>query len=146
MVHAVDATVADLADRLWRAEAERVAVPPLTADLPDLTIDDAYAIQTRNIDRRVDSGAVVRGRKVGLTSRPVQDLLGVHEPNFGVLLDDMDRKVEAMAAYQLALRGDPALADCHYNLALLYEELERPKDAIRHMAQYRRLVAGKPSH
>jgi tetratricopeptide (TPR) repeat protein len=65
--------------------------------------------------------------------------------NFGVLLDDMDRKVEAMAAYQLALRGDPAMADCHYNLALLYEELERPKDAIRHMAQYRRLVAGKPS-
>ncbi|HJT99117.1 MAG TPA: tetratricopeptide repeat protein [Rhodanobacteraceae bacterium] len=64
--------------------------------------------------------------------------------NFGVLLDDMDRKVEAMAAYQLALRGDPAMADCHYNLALLYEELERPKDAIRHMAQYRRLVAGKP--
>jgi tetratricopeptide (TPR) repeat protein len=65
--------------------------------------------------------------------------------NFGVLLDDLDRKVEAMAAYQLALRGDPAMADCHYNLALLYEELERPKDAIRHMAQYRRLVAGKPS-
>jgi tetratricopeptide (TPR) repeat protein len=65
--------------------------------------------------------------------------------NFGVLLDDMDRKVEAMAAYQLALRGDPTMADCHYNLALLYEELERPKDAIRHMAQYRRLVAGKPS-
>ena len=66
--------------------------------------------------------------------------------NFGVLLDDMDRKVEAMAAYQLALSGDPGLADCHYNLALLYEELERPKDAIRHMAQYRRLLAGKPSH
>ena len=38
------------------------------------------------------------------------------------------------------LRGNPALADCHYNLALLYEELKRPKDAIRHMAQYRRLV------
>jgi tetratricopeptide (TPR) repeat protein len=61
--------------------------------------------------------------------------------NFGVLLDDMDRKVEAMAAYQLALRGDPSMADCHYNLALLYEELERPKDAIRHMSQYRRLIA-----
>ena len=64
--------------------------------------------------------------------------------NFGVLLDDMDRKVEAMAAYQLALRGDPAMADCHYNLALLYEELERPKDAIRHMSQYRRLIASAP--
>jgi 2-keto-4-pentenoate hydratase len=83
------ATVADLAERLRRAESDRVAVPPLTADVPDLTVDDAYAVQTHNVDRRVAAGAVVRGRKVGLTSRPVQDLLGVHEPNFGVLLDDM---------------------------------------------------------
>lgn len=60
--------------------------------------------------------------------------------NFGVLLDDMDRKPEAMAAYELALRDDPRMADCHYNLALLCEALERPKDAIRHMSQYRRLV------
>src|SRR5690242_17485676 len=81
--------VADLADRLWRAEAERTAVPPLTAEVPDLTVDDAYAVQTRNVDRRIAGGAVVRGRKVGLTSRAVQDLLGVREPNFGVLLDDM---------------------------------------------------------
>ena len=58
MVHAVDAIVADLADRLWRAESERVAVPPLTADLPDLTVEDAYAIQTINIDRRIARGAV----------------------------------------------------------------------------------------
>jgi tetratricopeptide (TPR) repeat protein len=65
--------------------------------------------------------------------------------NFGVLLDDMGRKAEAMAAYQLALRGDPRMADCHYNLALLCEELKQPKDAIRHMAQYRRLVGMGPS-
>ncbi len=37
----------------------------------------------------------------------------------------------------------PALADCHYNLALLCEELEKPKEAIRHMAQYRRLIASQ---
>jgi len=60
--------------------------------------------------------------------------------NLGVLLDDMGRKPEALEAYETALRGNPALADCHYNLALLCEELKRPKDAIRHMAQYRRLV------
>jgi len=60
--------------------------------------------------------------------------------NLGVLLEDMGRKNEAMEAYEAALRGDPGLADCHYNLALLCEELEKPKDAIRHMAQYRRLV------
>ncbi|MGH8172485.1 MAG: tetratricopeptide repeat protein [Rhodanobacteraceae bacterium] len=63
--------------------------------------------------------------------------------NFGVLLDDMDRKPEAMAAYELALRGDPEMADCHYNLALLCEALERPKDAIRHMSQYRRLTGAR---
>ena len=43
--------------------------------------------------------------------------------NLGVLLDDMDRKPEAVDAYEAALRGDPDLADCHYNLALLYEKL-----------------------
>ncbi len=60
--------------------------------------------------------------------------------NLGVLLEDMDRKKEAMEAYEAALRGNPGLADCHYNLALLCEELKKPKDAIRHMAQYRRLI------
>jgi tetratricopeptide (TPR) repeat protein len=63
--------------------------------------------------------------------------------NLGVLLDDMDRKADAMAAYEAALRGNPGLADCHYNLALLYEKLEKPKEAIRHMARYRRLVGDK---
>ena len=59
--------------------------------------------------------------------------------NLGVLLVDMDRKQEAAEAYEAALRVNPGFADCHYNLALLYEALERPRDAIRHMAQYRRL-------
>ncbi len=89
MTGSCSTALAELAERLWRAESDGVAVPPLTADVPDLTVDDAYAVQTRNVDRRVAAGAVIRGRKVGLTSRPVQALLGVHEPNFGVLLDDM---------------------------------------------------------
>jgi len=63
--------------------------------------------------------------------------------NLGVLLDDMSRNAEAMQAYEAALCGDPSMADCHYNLALLYEDLQKPKDAIRHMAQYRRLMGGK---
>jgi tetratricopeptide (TPR) repeat protein len=60
--------------------------------------------------------------------------------NLGVLLEDMDRKDEALAAYEAALRGNPQFADCHYNLALLCEDLDKPAKAIRHMAQYRRLV------
>jgi len=60
--------------------------------------------------------------------------------NLGVLLEDMNRKSEAMEAYRGALRRDPDLADCHYNLALLCEESGKPKDAIRHMARYRKLT------
>jgi tetratricopeptide (TPR) repeat protein len=51
----------------------------------------------------------------------------------------MKRKQEALEAYEEALRIDPAFADCCYNLALLCEELGRQREAIRHMAKYRRL-------
>jgi tetratricopeptide (TPR) repeat protein len=64
--------------------------------------------------------------------------------NLGVLLEDMKRWSEAMDAYAAALRADPALADGHYNLALLYKKLSKPKDAIRHMARYRVLTADRP--
>lgn len=60
--------------------------------------------------------------------------------NFGVLLHDMNREKEAIEAYESALQGNPNLADSHYNLALLYEDLKQPRAAIRHMAQYRKLV------
>ena len=70
--------------------------------------------------------------------------LGSRDPllhfNLGVLLEDLQRKAEAMEAYAAALREDPDLADGHYNLALLYEESGRARDAIRHMARYRKLT------
>jgi tetratricopeptide (TPR) repeat protein len=59
--------------------------------------------------------------------------------NLGVLLEDMERKSDALAAYERSLGADPTFADCHYNVALLYEALGKPREAIRHMAQYRRL-------
>lgn len=61
--------------------------------------------------------------------------------DLGVLLDDSGRKIEAMEAYLAALRADPSFADCHFNLALLCERLGKPKDAIQHLAAYRRLTA-----
>lgn len=63
--------------------------------------------------------------------------------NLGVLLEDRNRKPEAADCYRAALEVDPAMADGHYNLALLCEALGRPQEAIRHMAQYRRLVVKK---
>jgi 2-oxopent-4-enoate hydratase len=84
-----DGGVEQLADRLWRAEIDRRPIEPLSGVHPGLTVEDAYAIQTANIERRVAAGRVIRGRKVGLTSRAMQQLIGVDEPDFGVLVDDM---------------------------------------------------------
>jgi 2-keto-4-pentenoate hydratase len=78
-----------LADELWEADRTARPVQPLTDRHPGLVVADAYAIQTINIDRRIAAGGRVIGRKVGLTSRPMQDLLGVTEPDYGVLLDHM---------------------------------------------------------
>jgi 2-oxopent-4-enoate hydratase len=77
------------ADELFRAGVRRQPVAPLTDRAPQLDLADAYAIQTRVIERRVAGGARVIGRKIGLTSKPMQEMLGVAEPDFGVLLDDM---------------------------------------------------------
>ena len=64
--------------------------------------------------------------------------------NLGVLLEDMQRRREALQAYQGALRIDPRLADAHYNLALLLDKTGKPREAIQHMAQYRKLSARRP--
>jgi 2-keto-4-pentenoate hydratase len=79
----------ELADELWQAGCSGVPVEPLTKRHPGLGIEDAYAIQSLNIDRQVAAGARICGRKVGLTSLPMQQMLGVDEPDYGVLLDRM---------------------------------------------------------
>jgi tetratricopeptide (TPR) repeat protein len=61
--------------------------------------------------------------------------------NQGVLLEDLGEMQAALAAYQGALVADPELADCHFNLARLYDSLGKPQHAIRHLGQYRRLVS-----
>ena len=74
---------------LATAAAERRPIEPLTTTHPELTVEDAYAIQAAGIRRRLAEGHVIRGRKAGLTSAAMQAQLGVDEPDFGTLLDDM---------------------------------------------------------
>jgi tetratricopeptide (TPR) repeat protein len=62
--------------------------------------------------------------------------------NRGVLLEDLGNTRAALEAYHAAIEEDPDLADCHYNLARLYEALGKPQHAIRHLGQYRRLLTG----
>jgi 2-keto-4-pentenoate hydratase len=78
-----------LADRLWTAEIDRTPVSPLSDERPGLQPEEAYAVQNRNIERRLAAGRVLRGRKLGLTSLAMQELLGITGPISGVLLDDM---------------------------------------------------------
>jgi tetratricopeptide (TPR) repeat protein len=61
--------------------------------------------------------------------------------NQGVVLEDLGEPAAALMSYQTALDADPELADCHYNIARLYEFLGKPQHAIRHLGQYRRLLS-----
>ena len=81
--------IEEFAGRRSRAQAERVSTSPLSADAPDATIDDAYAIQMANVARCLAEGAVITGKKIGLTSKAMQELLGVGEPDYGHLFDTM---------------------------------------------------------
>ncbi|OHT20521.1 fumarylacetoacetate hydrolase family protein [Edaphosphingomonas haloaromaticamans] len=74
---------------LYQALRERRTVPPLIARDAALTIDDAYAISLDALARRQADGEKVVGKKIGVTSKAVQDMLGVHQPDFGFLTDRM---------------------------------------------------------
>jgi 2-oxopent-4-enoate/cis-2-oxohex-4-enoate hydratase len=76
-------------DELYSALRERRTVEPLTAREPQLTIDDAYGISRRMLARRLESGETVVGKKIGVTSKAVQRMLDVHQPDFGWLTDRM---------------------------------------------------------
>ena len=77
---------AEVADQLRAAERDRVPIPPLTASWPEIDVVDAYEIQLHNIRRRERR---VVGHKVGLSSLVMQQMMGVDEPDYGHLLDDM---------------------------------------------------------
>jgi tetratricopeptide (TPR) repeat protein len=103
--------------------------------------DPAFLDAYINLGRLLhEAGHFVRAEQVYRAAFKCCDSDPVLLYNLGVLLDDMDRKPEAVAAYEAALQRDSGLADCHYNLSLLCESLAKPKDAIRHMARYRTLT------
>ena len=84
-----DATIAALAAELHDAARRRVQVRHFSLRHPAMTIDDGYAIQRAWLNKRLAEGRVVRGRKIGLTSRAMQQASQIDEPDFAPLLDDM---------------------------------------------------------
>lgn len=81
--------VADAASRLYEAERTRTPIRQLSLQYPDMTIDDAYAVQRALVELKIADGRTVRGRKIGLTSKVMQRAVSISEPDYGALFDDM---------------------------------------------------------
>jgi 2-keto-4-pentenoate hydratase len=77
------------AGALATAERCRSAIPPLSQTWPAIDVVDAYEIQLLQIGDKLAAGRTVRGHKVGLSARAMQQMMGVDEPDYGHLLDDM---------------------------------------------------------
>lgn len=79
----------EIVEYLYSAEKERREVVKVTERYPQLSFSDAYAIQEKLIERRVQDGSRKIGLKLGLTSKAKQQMMGVHEAIYGYLTDDM---------------------------------------------------------
>jgi 2-oxopent-4-enoate/cis-2-oxohex-4-enoate hydratase len=83
------AKIQQYGDELYQALLERKAVDPLTDREPSITIEDAYQIQLRMIQRRLDAGETIVGKKIGVTSKIVMQMLKVNQPDFGQMTSGM---------------------------------------------------------
>lgn len=82
----------NIATSLKEAEVNYVPIGQISKDNTELTIQDSYKIQLINIEKELASGRKITGKKIGLTSAAMQNLLGVNQPDFGHLLDSMEVK------------------------------------------------------
>ncbi len=114
------AIIEEAVRRTQEAERTRTAVRALSFTQPDMTIEDAYAIQRLWMERKVAEGRKVLGHKIGLTSRAMQMSSQINEPDYGTLLDDMffedgseipmDRFIAPMLEVELAFVLERRLA------------------------------------
>jgi 5-carboxymethyl-2-hydroxymuconate isomerase len=78
-----------IAHRLHQAEQSREQIRQISLDYPTITIDDAYAVQREWVSLKIAEGRVLKGHKIGLTSKAMQASSQISEPDYGALLDDM---------------------------------------------------------
>jgi 2-oxo-hept-3-ene-1,7-dioate hydratase len=82
-------TIEQLARELRNARKTRVALRHFSSRFPGMTIDDGYAIQRAWVALELADGRTIKGRKIGLTSRAMQQSSQIDEPDFAPLMDDM---------------------------------------------------------
>ena len=78
-----------LADELYHALQSRSTIPLISQRYPDLSVEEAYEISKIVLDRRLANGEKLIGKKIGLTAKAIQDMLGIDEPDYGFLTDAM---------------------------------------------------------
>ncbi|WP_434810515.1 fumarylacetoacetate hydrolase family protein [Microbacterium sp. bgisy189] len=81
-------TIDTIAAELAEADRTHGIIPRITARYPEATVEDSYAIQGVWRDRMIESGRTLVGRKIGLTSKAMQQATGIAEPDYGVMFDD----------------------------------------------------------
>ena len=146
-----DALIASLGDELFSALREGRTLAPLTGRHADITVDDAYRISLHMLRRREAAGERVIGKKIGVTSKPVQDMLGVFQPDFGYMLDGMivaqGESIAMSTLIQPKSRGtvrlasadptvapviDPGFLNEPDDLAVLVEGIEMIREIMNH--------------
>jgi 2-keto-4-pentenoate hydratase len=81
--------VAQISSELIEAERSRIPIQALTERFSDVSYEDAYAIQLKTFDTLVAEGTVIVGKKIGLTSKAMQDQMNIREPDYGIITDRM---------------------------------------------------------
>lgn len=82
--------IQSIAQILYSSLKNGTTIGPLTDQFPDITVDDAYHISKQVLQLRMDNdNELVVGKKIGVTSSAVQDMLGVFQPDFGFLTHTM---------------------------------------------------------
>src|SRR6478735_7384881 len=83
-----DETITQIAAELAEADRNHSVIPRITARYPEATVEDSYAIQGVWRDSQIAAGRRLVGRKIGLTSKAMQQATGITEPDYGVMFDD----------------------------------------------------------
>ncbi|MFK8794927.1 2-keto-4-pentenoate hydratase [Planococcus plakortidis] len=112
--------IQEVAEQLLEAEVNKKPIAPLTSTYKQIDAKDAYHIQLAQINKKVHQGAVVKGLKIGLTSKAMQEMLDVHTPDYGFVLDtmlfeedepiDTDRFLQPKVEFEIAFVFKKALS------------------------------------
>lgn len=103
-------TPAERAQALYDARRNRTPIAPFTDTDPDLTAADAYAIQQELVSKMLADGDMISGWKLGLTSKAMQQMIGVNEPDYGPVLRSMVFEPEVAAAGLIAPKAEAEIA------------------------------------